>query len=128
MLLKLWALGESAVGGRDVREGSVGALAHQAADDGRADPPRVPSVTSATRRQPRYGPFIALSTTNKGSGFRSWAQLTAFFTSALILASSVAVNSVSAKEVGHMLPSSRFAAALKPNVAYRSLNFDAGVK
>jgi 2-polyprenyl-6-methoxyphenol hydroxylase-like FAD-dependent oxidoreductase len=39
---------------------------------------------------------------------RSWAQLTAFFTSALILASSVAVNSVSAKEVGHMAPSSRF--------------------
>jgi hypothetical protein len=55
-------------------------------------------------------------------------QLTAFFTSAPILASSAAVNSVSAKEVGHMAPSSRFAVALKPNVAYLSLNFDAGVK
>jgi hypothetical protein len=58
----------------------------------------------------------------------SWAQLTAFFTSALILASSAAVNSVSAKEVGHMAPSSRFAASLKPNVAYLDLNFDAAVK
>jgi hypothetical protein len=56
------------------------------------------------------------------------AQLTAFFTSALIFASSVAVNFVSAKEVGHMAPSSRFAVALKPNDAYLSLNFDAGVK
>jgi SnoaL-like polyketide cyclase len=55
-------------------------------------------------------------------------QLTALFTSALILASSAAVNSFRAKEVGHMLPSSRFAVALKPNVAYLSLNFDAGVK
>jgi hypothetical protein len=56
------------------------------------------------------------------------SQLTAFLTSAPILASSAAVNSVSAKEVGHMAPSSRFAVALKPNVAYLSLNFDAGVK
>ncbi len=48
-------------------------------------------------------------------------QLTAFFTSAPILASSAAVNSVSAKEVGHMVPSSRFASSLKPNVAYRDL-------
>ena len=55
-------------------------------------------------------------------------QLTAFFTSAPILASSAAVNSVSAKDVGHMVPSSRFASALKPKVAYLSLNFDAGVK
>ena len=36
-------------------------------------------------------------------------QLTAFFTSAAILASSAVVNSFSAKEVGHMAPSSRFA-------------------
>src|SRR4029434_7567439 len=50
-------------------------------------------------------------------------QLTAFFTSALILASSVAVNSFSAKPVGHRCPSSRFAASLKPNVAYLVLNF-----
>src|SRR5688500_9247109 len=52
-----------------------------------------------------------------------WAQLTAFFTSAPILASSAAVNSFSAKEVGHMVPSSMFASSLKPNVAYLELNF-----
>src|SRR3984893_1594790 len=50
-------------------------------------------------------------------------QLPAFFTSAPILASSAAVNSVSAKATGHMAPSSRFAASLKPNVAYLVLNF-----
>src|SRR5256885_6954220 len=50
-------------------------------------------------------------------------QLTAFFTSAPILASSAAVNSVRAKAVGHMAPSSRFALSLKPNVAYLELNF-----
>src|SRR5207247_4459324 len=50
-------------------------------------------------------------------------QLTAFFTSAPILASSAAVSSFSAKEVGHMAPSSRFAWSLKPNVAYLDLNF-----
>src|SRR5438445_13259108 len=50
-------------------------------------------------------------------------QLTAFFTSAPILASSAAVNSFSAKAVGHMAPSSRFASCMKPNVAYLVLNF-----
>src|SRR3989475_12653004 len=50
-------------------------------------------------------------------------QLTAFFTSAPILASSVAVNSFSAKATGHRAPSSRFAASLKPSVAYLVLNF-----
>src|SRR5205809_6645273 len=50
-------------------------------------------------------------------------QLAAFFTSALILASSVAVNSFSAKATGHRAPSSRFAVSLKPNVAYLVLNF-----
>src|SRR3989442_9659637 len=50
-------------------------------------------------------------------------QLTAFFTSAPILASSAAVNSCSAKATGHMAPSSRFALSLKPNVAYLVLNF-----
>src|SRR5712692_9072707 len=50
-------------------------------------------------------------------------QLTAFFTSAPILASSAAVNSFSAKAVGHMAPSSRFASCWKPNVAYLVLNF-----
>src|SRR5829696_3886408 len=52
-------------------------------------------------------------------------QLTAFFTSSPIFASSVAVNSFSAKEVGHMAPSSRFATSLKPNVAYLALNLSA---
>src|SRR4029077_20643419 len=52
-------------------------------------------------------------------------QLTAFFTSAPILASSAAVNSFSAKAVGHMAPSSRFASCMKPNVAYLVLNFAA---
>src|SRR5882672_5342390 len=47
----------------------------------------------------------------------------AFFTSAPILASSVEVSSFSAKDVGHMAPSSRFALSLKPNVAYLALNF-----
>src|SRR5205809_2377935 len=55
-------------------------------------------------------------------------QLTAFFTSALILASSAPVNSFSAKATGHRAPSSRFAASLKPNVAYLVLNFCAGWK
>src|SRR2546428_3942129 len=55
-------------------------------------------------------------------------QLTAFFTSALILASSVGVSSFSAKATGHMAPSSRLAASLKPNVAYLVLNFCAGWK
>src|SRR5215204_1002607 len=57
------------------------------------------------------------------SGAQELAQLTALFTSALIFASSVAVNSFSAKEVGHMAPSSRFASSLKLNVAYLVLNF-----
>src|SRR5437773_8411933 len=55
-------------------------------------------------------------------------QLTAFFTSAPILASSAAVNSFSAKATGHIAPSSRFAASLKPSVAYLVLNFCAGWK
>src|SRR3954454_24877480 len=52
-------------------------------------------------------------------------QPTAFFTSSMILASSAAVNSLSAKATGHMAPSSRFAACWKPNVAYRVLNLAA---
>src|SRR3989338_3417789 len=50
-------------------------------------------------------------------------QLTAFFTSALIFASSVEVNSLSAKATGHRAPSSRDAVSLKPRVAYLVLNF-----
>src|SRR5439155_8918714 len=43
-------------------------------------------------------------------------------------ASSAGVNFVSAKEVGHIAPSSRFAASSKPNVAYLELNFPALLK
>ena len=64
----------------------------------------------------------------RGIGRSKAPQLTAFFTSPLILASSVAVNSFSAKATGHRAPSSRFAASLKPSVAYRVLNFCAGWK
>jgi hypothetical protein len=46
---------------------------------------------------------------------------TAFLTSAAIFFSSAGVNSSSAKEVGHILPSSRFAASWKPNVEYLDL-------
>lgn len=70
---------------------------------------------------------FAVVSTRRGAGLGSWvrelAQLTALFTSALIFASSIAVNSFSAKEVGHMAPSSRFAMSLKPSVAYLELNF-----
>src|SRR5438874_12024236 len=55
-------------------------------------------------------------------------QLTAFFTSSPIFASSAAVNSFSAKATGHKAPSSRFALSLKPNVAYLVLNLCAGWK
>src|SRR4051794_12707881 len=50
-------------------------------------------------------------------------QLTAFFTSAPIFFSSAALSPLSAKAVGHMAPSSRFALSLKPRVAYLDLNF-----
>lgn len=56
------------------------------------------------------------------------AQRTAFFTSAAICASSAGVSLVSAKLVGHMVPSSSLASSLKPNVAYRDLNLSALVK
>src|SRR3984893_1691916 len=56
-------------------------------------------------------------------GGRLSPQLTAFFTSAALLPSSAAVNSISAKATGHMAPSSRFAASLKPSVAYLVWNF-----
>jgi hypothetical protein len=57
------------------------------------------------------------------AGAQEPAQLTALLTSAPFLASSAAVNSFSAKETGHMAPSSRFALSLKLNVAYLVLNF-----
>ncbi len=52
-----------------------------------------------------------------------YPQLAAFLTSALIFASSAAVNSFSAKATGHMEPSSRFALSLNPSVEYLALNF-----
>jgi hypothetical protein len=53
-------------------------------------------------------------------------QLTAFFTSATILASAAAVNSLSAKEVGHIAPSSSFASSLAPQC--RRGNRSAGLR
>ena len=50
-------------------------------------------------------------------------QPTAFFTSAMIAASSASFSDVRANAVGHMAPSSRLAASLKPSVAYLDLNF-----
>jgi len=64
----------------------------------------------------------------RGASDQLSPQLTAFFTSAAIFAPSAAVNSFSAKEVGHMAPWSRFAASSKPNVAYLELNFPALLK
>jgi hypothetical protein len=75
-----------------------------------APPPR--PALAATRATPYLGPSGELS-----------PQLTAFFTSAPTLASSAAVNSFSAKAIGHMTPSSRFATSLKPSIMYPSLNF-----
>jgi hypothetical protein len=75
------------------------------------------SARSLVRLASRAGPSDQLT-----------PQRTAFFTSALIFFSSAAVNIVSAKEVGHMLPSSRFASSSKPNVAYLELNFSALLK
>jgi hypothetical protein len=48
-------------------------------------------------------------------------RLTALFTSAPILASSATTSSLSAKQIGQIAPSSRFAESLKPNVMYLSL-------
>ena len=74
---------------------------------------RVPCRAFQVRLNPTSVPNAG---DNLGAG-RTRSQLTAFFTSAAIRASSAAVNSFSAKEVGHIVPSSRFAASLKPNVA-----------
>src|SRR3989449_10079493 len=84
--------------------------------------------SSAPRRGPRTGMGDALAEELSAHRIGVSAQLTAFFTSAPILASSAAVNSFSAKATGHRAPSSRFAASLKPNVAYLVLNFCAGWK
>src|SRR3990172_3285168 len=45
-----------------------------------------------------------------------------------IFASSAGVNFFRAKEVSHILPSSKFAASSKPKVAYRDLNLSALLK
>ena len=52
----------------------------------------------------------------------------AAFTSATIFFSTAGVHSVSAYDVGHIGPSSRFAASSNPSVAYRDLNFPASLK
>ncbi len=60
-----------------------------------------------------------------GAGLRRGAQPAALLMSAPIFASSAAPSSLSANEVGHMAPSSRFASSLKPSVAYLEPNFSA---
>jgi hypothetical protein len=75
-------------------------------------------VTTTSRSTPR----LTVSERPQ-SGGELGPQLTAFFTRAPILFSSATVSSFSAKDVGHMAPSSRFALSLKPSVAYLDLNF-----
>ncbi len=88
-------------------------------------------VGAVQLRRPRLRPrghahrLPRRSRPGRGPGGELSPQFTAFFTSRAIFASAAAVNSFSAKEVGHMVPSSRFAASLKPNVPYRVLNFSA---
>jgi len=87
-------------------------LGHAAATAKRPTPPTPHLSSRAKRGSPDSGPFRGPSA----------PQPTAFFTSATIFASSAAVSSFSANEVGHIAPSSSFASSLKPNVAYRALN------
>jgi hypothetical protein len=54
--------------------------------------------------------------------------LAAFFTSSAIRASTAAVSFVTAKETGHISPSSRLASGWNSKVAYLTLNFEAGLK
>jgi serine/threonine protein kinase len=72
----------------------------------------IPYKTIAQAFQITHKPVNAIPACHRGA-----------LTSAPILASSVAVSSFSAKAVGHMWPSSRFALSLKPSVAYLVLNF-----
>src|SRR6266516_6388788 len=84
---------------------------------------RPDGVDVRTRRiEDALDPDLEFARSRDGGGVH---QPTAFLTSAAILASSAAVNFVSAKAIGHMEPSSSFAVSLKPNIAYRSLNFPA---
>ena len=70
-------------------------------------------------RSPKFGIYGKRSIRRQ----ESTRQFTAFCTSSLIFISISGVNFVSAKAVGHMTPSSRFAWSLNPSVAYRALNF-----
>jgi hypothetical protein len=62
----------------------------------------------------RLHPALVVVSSGEKETAAEWLspQLTAFFTSAPILASSAAVSSFNAKAVGHMWPSSRFALSL----------------
>src|SRR3954471_17028237 len=80
-------------------------------------------VARLLRPEPRIAPGRPDTPSRPGTEPRLSPQLTAFFTSAPISFSSAAVSPFSAKEVGHMAPSSRFALSLKPSVAYLALNF-----
>src|SRR6266508_2901337 len=83
-------------------------------------------VAGLLRREPRIAPgrpTLRPGPAPSRGSVKLSPQLTAFFTSAPIFFSSAAVSPFSAKEVGHMAPSSRFALSLKPNVAYLVLNF-----
>jgi hypothetical protein len=105
------------------------------------------SASSLRRRPPQSARKCAITASSALATCTAWAaanismmapitlscaglrpQLSALFTSALIRASSSAVNSFRAKSVGHMVPSSRFALSLKPSVAYRMLYFSALLK
>src|SRR5215467_5723109 len=94
--------------------------------------PQAPiSLGRLVRRRAADGPLRCrppLAMPGEPGSCRAGSQLTACSTSAAILASSAAVNSVSAKATGHRAPSSRCAVSLKPNVAYLVLNFCAGWK
>ncbi len=116
--------------------GSATARSSSGAEQGQGGPPRSRPATQPPRaggggqgvHQHRNPAYPRRRGIRGGVQWLLSPQLTAFFTSAPILASSAAVNSVSAKAVGHIVPSSRFALSLKPNVAYLSLNFCAAWK
>ena len=74
---------------------------------------QIVAVGNVQRRRLRVRPRGHAHRVSISWVWRARSQLTAFFTSAAILASSAAVNSFSAKEVGHMAPSSRFAVVVE---------------
>jgi hypothetical protein len=63
-----------------------------------------------------------------GKGNRRQRQEAALRTSSSIFFTSASARSVIANDVGHMVPSSRFAGSLKPSVAYRASNLAAAWK